>query len=685
MHLLLVGVVPHHTKPRASGDETWPDTNGNSTRGYSCIAVVRSRLRAPRFTDGEQPAAGPTSPWAGKAEEISAQMAIGLKTGAGVFFVVAAMVLIATHIDRLVSVAAAFERRVKDSPRSFFSIYGFLVTLAIVIGATTAVIASPVTLPTVIGTLPLVAFFFIALALMAGHLTFWHEWTRLPFFALLGIAALGFSALDLNDNHEIAAVTDPTKVASDADRNAILGDSWDSFAAWYKARPNRDQFKTTYPVYIVAAQGGGIYAAYHAAVLLARLQDLCPEFRNHLFAISSVSGGSLGAAVFASTVKALAAKPNAPASPDPFHEDLPCPSMEPSEVGPTPDVQGGPHEEAVNKIFAFDFLSPLVAGTLFPDFTQRFLWFPIPMFDRARWLERAFEASWTAAGLAGPNPFEESVLKAWSPTGPAPALLINMTEFDSGRRVVVAPFSTGDPRQVLSFPLRDTWMDKPRRRCHGREISLSTAVGLSARFPWLTPAGSLTTDCSAASFGEQIKTRLVDGGYFDNSGIETALDVIDHIEGTLKLNDGRVEGNDGPRIALHLIALTTSDFPKRSAYGLGDALEPVRALLSTREARAPIIVDRASRRLDTPPPGSSGPDMLLNRLHEARFHNPLYRMPLGWRLSKVSRDIIDIQSGAFWTRTWIPITGRRTWKTFPMRTASIWPSIIISTKRCRTS
>ena len=306
----------------------------------------------------------PTSPWAGKAEEISAQMAIGLKTGAGVFFVVAAMVLIATHIDRLVSVAVGFERRVQDSPRSFFSIYGFLVSLAIVIGATAAVIASPVTLPTVIGTLPLVALFFIALALMAGHLTFWHEWTRLPFFALLGIAALGFSALDLNDNHEIAAVTDPTKVASDADRNAILGDSWDSFAAWYKARPNRDQFKTTYPVYIVAAQGGGIYAAYHAAVLLARLQDLCPEFRNHLFAISSVSGGSLGAAVFASTVKALAAKPNAPASPDPFDEHLPCPSMEPSEVGDTPDVQGGPHEEAVNKILRLRL--PLTVGGRHP-------------------------------------------------------------------------------------------------------------------------------------------------------------------------------------------------------------------------------------------------------------------------------------------------------------------------------
>ena len=75
-----------------------------------------------------------------------------------------------------------------------------------------------------------------------------------------------------------------------------------------------------------------------------------------------------------------------------------------------------------------DFLAPLVAGTLFPDFTQRFLPFAVPAFDRARWLERAFEAGVVETGLAGPNPFEQSLLKSWSAEGPAPALLINTTE-----------------------------------------------------------------------------------------------------------------------------------------------------------------------------------------------------------------------------------------------------------------
>src|SRR5262249_1721851 len=158
------------------------------------------------------------------------------------------------------------------------------------------------------------------------------------------------------------------------------------------------------------------------------------------------------------------------------------------------------------------FLSSLIAGTLFPDFTQRFLPVPIPAFDRARWLERAFEQGWTETGIPGPNPFEQSFLKAWSPEGPAPALLINTTEADSGRRLVIAPFMVGALHKgvVLQFPLWSGWnIALGRRFCHGHEISLSTAVSLSARFPWLTPAGTLTSDCTGI---DMKRSRLVDGG-----------------------------------------------------------------------------------------------------------------------------------------------------------------------------
>ena len=49
-------------------------------------------------------------------------------------------------------------------------------------------------------------------------------------------------------------------------------------------------------------------------------------------------------------------------------------------------------------------------------------------------------------------------------------------------------------------------------------LSIRQSLASSARFPFLTSAGSYQRD------GQ--KHRLVDGGFFDNTGIETALDLI---------------------------------------------------------------------------------------------------------------------------------------------------------------
>ena len=81
------------------------------------------------------------------------------------------------------------------------------------------------------------------------------------------------------------------------------------FMEWLEARHDRilhygeTHGGAKYPVFVVAAQGGGYYAAYHSALFLARLQDQCPQFAEHTFGISSVSGGSLGAAVFSEAVR----------------------------------------------------------------------------------------------------------------------------------------------------------------------------------------------------------------------------------------------------------------------------------------------------------------------------------------------------------------------------------------------
>jgi len=158
------------------------------------------------------------------------------------------------------------------------------------------------------------------------------------------------SLFDLNDNHVIDLTT--------TDRSR-LERAVDVFETWYESRADRGYYESRgkpYPVFIVAASGGGLYAAHHASTVLSRLQDLCPNFSQHLFAISGVSGGSLGGALFASLAKRNAT--NA--------EHVPCSLDAPAEGG-------GPFERHINRFLETDFLSPLLAATFFPDAVQRFL------------------------------------------------------------------------------------------------------------------------------------------------------------------------------------------------------------------------------------------------------------------------------------------------------------------------
>ena len=68
------------------------------------------------------------------------------------------------------------------------------------------------------------------------------------------------------------------------------------FREWLAKR--RPDPSVRYPVFIFAAEGGGIYAASGIALFLAALQDQNPRFAEHVFAISAVSGGAVGSSMF---------------------------------------------------------------------------------------------------------------------------------------------------------------------------------------------------------------------------------------------------------------------------------------------------------------------------------------------------------------------------------------------------
>ena len=59
-----------------------------------------------------------------------------------------------------------------------------------------------------------------------------------------------------------------------------------------------------YPIYIVTSDGGGARSSLWTASILGGLTDRQPAFARHVFAISAVSGGSVGAAVYGALLRA---------------------------------------------------------------------------------------------------------------------------------------------------------------------------------------------------------------------------------------------------------------------------------------------------------------------------------------------------------------------------------------------
>ena len=96
------------------------------------------------------------------------------------------------------------------------------------------------------------------------------------------------------------------KIETDKDfKTKSLGDD---FKEWIRVR--KDSSYNSYPVILIAAEGGGIRSAYWTTSILSKIQDEFKlekdendSFYKHIYAISSVSGGTLGSSVFSALIK----------------------------------------------------------------------------------------------------------------------------------------------------------------------------------------------------------------------------------------------------------------------------------------------------------------------------------------------------------------------------------------------
>ena len=204
-------------------------------------------------------------------------------------------------------------------------------------------------------------------------------------------------------------------------------------------------------------------------------QTRSPAFADHVFAIVGVSGGSLGAAMFAA-----------------------------SRMGGNWSLG----ERAATTALRADLLSPVLAGMLGPDLVARFwpngLLVSTDRLDRARWIEDALDYAWRQTGQR--SLVDVGFGQVWSPDSPrGPALVLLGTRVDTGHRLAISHLRFHDGPQTLCDV------------APGLQVPLLTAAFVSARFPLITPAATI------ASAENDI--RVVDGGYFENSGVTTVLDL----------------------------------------------------------------------------------------------------------------------------------------------------------------
>lgn len=262
--------------------------------------------------------------------------------------------------------------------------------------------------------------------------------------------------------------------------NAVVN----AWANYYK-RQNASDPRTAI---IVATAGGGIRASAWTAEVLTGLQEDCgPEFGSSLLLVSSVSGGSVGS-MFTLAVY------------DPVDRSFPAKDTDLKQV-------------------RFDAgrssLASVGWGLLYPDLarTVPFLgaFFAPQDIDRGWALESAWTSGWK-------NPPNMSDWRADTGRGTRPAVIFNATAAESGQRFIVAStdIEPGQDDAVRFF------RDYP-----GLDLPVVTAARLSASFPYVSPEGR------ASEGPETLRYHVGDGGYYENSGILSALEWIAQSKATL--------------------------------------------------------------------------------------------------------------------------------------------------------
>lgn len=303
---------------------------------------------------------------------------------------------------------------------------------------------------------------------------------------------------------------------------------------------------------LVAASGGASCAGFFTAATLGEIIDRTRgktglnDFQRQLFAISSVSGSSTGAAFFAAALRE--------ARPDGSN---PCNGPDRTRLV---YFNGAPTDwrHCMEQLLAGDFISSTLMAYVYKDairglaaLATKLGLLQVP--DRAAVLERSWEQQFCRNAGAPCNTtefqgLEAPFLKVAAQTDQDraqrkwfPLLFFNSTDVDTGRRIVVSPVASHmrskanfgarifvdayDFHDLLAYlPSSKKGRDPSEQAAQvdgnlDRDVSLSTAALLSARFPIISPPANVLNK------KDNVVARVIDGGYFENFGAATAQEL----------------------------------------------------------------------------------------------------------------------------------------------------------------
>jgi hypothetical protein len=261
---------------------------------------------------------------------------------------------------------------------------------------------------------------------------------------------------------------------------------------------------------IVAISGGATRAGLWGAAVVDQVLRAQQPDGPALFAISSVSGGSLGAAAAMTLLS---------------QQKQPC-----KATGLGPLRPAGQQTVPL----AGDALGPLLGGWLLDDIPRAAF---EPLAAALRWaanrqpnggdsaeaIEQGFTDLWEDVRPPGVLDWDQPFLSLFYDQIGAyrvgmPLWFANGTDATTGNRVITTPILATQDNKAL-------WPFRGARDFHAlmkSDVRIATAINNTARFPYLEPFGEMLP----ADGGKQTGS-LVDGGHFENEGLQTALELAE--------------------------------------------------------------------------------------------------------------------------------------------------------------